>query len=167
MNEALERFEYHVWANERMFRHLDGLPGELWRSRIESVFPAVAEALTHMYQTDYVWFRTMAGDGFDEVSAGVARLREESAEDGPAELERRYRELTGQFRAFLAEADLIELRSYHHPSFGTLRASHSELVTHVVNHGTYHRGNITAMLRQQGHPGPATDFVYYLFLLKR
>ncbi|MEH7531611.1 DinB family protein, partial [Priestia megaterium] len=31
------------------------------------------------------------------------------------------------------------------------------------NHGTYHRGNITAMLRQLGHPGVMTDYVLYLY----
>jgi uncharacterized damage-inducible protein DinB len=34
---------------------------------------------------------------------------------------------------------------------------------HVVNHGTYHRGNITAMLRQLGSKGISTDFIFYLY----
>ncbi|MEK3724277.1 DinB family protein [Paenibacillus sp. FSL H8-0034] len=38
-----------------------------------------------------------------------------------------------------------------------------ELVQHVVNHGTYHRGNITAMLRQLGHKGVPTDYIFYLY----
>jgi uncharacterized damage-inducible protein DinB len=49
-----------------------------------------------------------------------------------------------------------------HPQYGRLDTSISEIVQHVVNHGTYHRGNLTAMLRQQGHPGIATDYLFYL-----
>ncbi|MEY9869279.1 putative damage-inducible protein DinB [Peribacillus sp. B2I2] len=40
----------------------------------------------------------------------------------------------------------------------------AELGPHVVNHGTYHRGNITAMLRQMGYASISTDYGLYLFL---
>ncbi len=36
------------------------------------------------------------------------------------------------------------------------------ILNHVVNHGTYHRGNVTAMLRQQGYAGVATDYLFFL-----
>ena len=38
---------------------------------------------------------------------------------------------------------------------------------HVVNHGTYHRGNITAMIRQLGHSSTMMDFVLYLHMVKK
>jgi len=42
-----------------------------------------------------------------------------------------------------------------------------DLMTHVVNHATYHRGQLTTMLRQVGATPPATDFVnVYLLSLK-
>jgi uncharacterized damage-inducible protein DinB len=37
-----------------------------------------------------------------------------------------------------------------------------EILLHVVNHGTYHRGQIAAMLRQLGHVPPSTDFIYFV-----
>lgn len=45
-----------------------------------------------------------------------------------------------------------------------MNTSAAELVPHVVNHGTYHRGNITAMLRQMGYASTSTDYGLYLFL---
>ena len=50
-----------------------------------------------------------------------------------------------------------------HPKLGTLESTYADIILHVVNHGTYHRGNVTAMLRQLGHPGVPTDYVYYLY----
>ncbi|UFJ42599.1 hypothetical protein LOK74_08945 [Brevibacillus humidisoli] len=41
--------------------------------------------------------------------------------------------------------------------------SYSEVVQHVVNHGTYHCGNLTAMLRQMGYAGVPTDCEFFLF----
>jgi uncharacterized damage-inducible protein DinB len=35
------------------------------------------------------------------------------------------------------------------------------LVRHVVNHSSYHRGQVTTMLRQLGFAAPATDLVLY------
>ncbi|MEC2456617.1 DinB family protein, partial [Bacillus cereus] len=48
-----------------------------------------------------------------------------------------------------------------------LETSILELVQHVVNHGTYHRGNITAMIRQLGHSSTMMDFVLYLHMVKK
>jgi uncharacterized damage-inducible protein DinB len=33
---------------------------------------------------------------------------------------------------------------------------------HVVNHSTYHRGQLAMMLRQLGQAPPSTDFTRYL-----
>jgi hypothetical protein len=50
------------------------------------------------------------------------------------------------------------------PFAGRLETPLSELVQHVVNHGTYHRGNITTMLRQLDHASVLTDYAFYLLL---
>lgn len=36
-----------------------------------------------------------------------------------------------------------------------------QMVQHVVNRGTYHRGQIAAMLKQNGHTLPPTDLVLF------
>ena len=33
---------------------------------------------------------------------------------------------------------------------------------HVVNHSTYHRGQLATQLRQLGHTPPNTDFIRFL-----
>ena len=37
-----------------------------------------------------------------------------------------------------------------------------EIVLHAVNHGTYHRGNVAAMLYQIGRTPPTTDLPVFL-----
>lgn len=59
--------------------------------------------------------------------------------------------------------DLDKSMTITHPRYGRLDTRFSDILQHVVNHGTYHRGNITAMLRQLGYSGIPTDFVFYLF----
>jgi uncharacterized damage-inducible protein DinB len=38
----------------------------------------------------------------------------------------------------------------------------SEMLLHAVNHGTYHRGNVAALLYQIGRTPPTTDLPVYL-----
>ena len=74
-----------------------------------------------------------------------------------------YSQINQQYESFFEELDdLDEAITIEHPTYGKLETPISDLVRHVVNHGTYHRGNITAMIRQQGHAGVPTDYVFYL-----
>ncbi|MGH7465840.1 MAG: DinB family protein, partial [Longimicrobiales bacterium] len=36
-----------------------------------------------------------------------------------------------------------------------------QMLRHVVNHSTYHRGQVTTMLRQLGRAAPSTDLIHY------
>lgn len=74
------------------------------------------------------------------------------------ELSERYKSLLGQ-KENLDKPLMIE-----NPAGGQMKTSAAELIPHVVNHGTYHRGNITAMLRQMGYASTSTDYGLYLFL---
>nr|WP_259391601.1 DinB family protein [Paenibacillus sp. 1011MAR3C5] len=47
-------------------------------------------------------------------------------------------------------------------SYGLLHTSFSNILLYVVNHGTYHRGNVTAILRQQSYAGVPIDYLLYL-----
>lgn len=60
-------------------------------------------------------------------------------------------------------SSIEEVIAIEHPKYGKLDTPISGMIKHIVNHGTYHRGNITAMLHQQGESGVPTDYVFYLY----
>ncbi len=73
-----------------------------------------------------------------------------------------------QYKDFLITIqDVNVVFAIENPYAGALETSILELVQHVVNHGTYHRGNITAMIRQLGHSSTMMDFVLYLHMVKK
>ncbi|QSO54779.1 DinB family protein [Alicyclobacillus curvatus] len=165
MSEALKMYHYHVWANTRVFDHLAQLPADVLRAPLQSVFPTIADALAHMYIVDNLWLTAMSGQAAD-----IYRLLptwEEEVKDATVDtFQSRFSEVAGRYEMFLAhQKDLQSISEYPHPRHGTLRASYSDIVHHIANHGTYHRGNITAMLRQLGHAGPSTDYVFYLYTI--
>lgn len=163
-HHALQMYDYHTWANKEVFDHLKQLPPDIYRKEVQSVFPSISEVLVHMYVVDTVWFGTMRERGFDEVRETADRLREEMPAKSLEEVEAMFVDLTEQYHAFFDSQDDIEkVITTEHPHYGQTKFRLAELVHHVVNHGTYHRGNITAMLRQMGHKGVPTDYVFYLF----
>lgn len=159
--EALRLYGYHVWANGRVFRRLEELPQDIARREIQSVFPSVFDTLAHIYRIDTVWFLAMR-QRFDEIIPASRSILEETRGMDLRRLEEKFRDLADQYQTFLNTTDAEAVSAYPHPQFGTLHARYIDIVRHVVNHGTYHRGNITAMLRQLGHPGVPTDYVFYL-----
>lgn len=164
-HRALQLYDYHLWANEKVFQRLKELPKEIFRKEIPSVFPSLFDVLVHMYRVDNTWLLAMSGR-LDEIVPAAGRIAEETKGKGIEELETMFIQLSAQYRAFLGTVDMEAVSSFTHPRFGTLNARYGDIVQHVVNHGTYHRGNITAMLRQLGYPGAPTDYVFYLYEVK-
>jgi uncharacterized damage-inducible protein DinB len=166
-HHALQLYNYHVWANKIICKHLKELPSETFRQEIQSAFSSLYEGLVHIYRVDTTWLLAMSGASFDEIIARNGQVMEEVKGRSIPEMEALYEALAGQYRAFFDRQDMDEIREYPHPQFGTLRAPYAEIVQHIVNHGTYHRGNITSMLRQLGHAGTPTDYVFYLYDLNK
>lgn len=159
-------YAHSVWSNRRVVAHLQTLPRKALAQELTSVFPSVLDVLRHMYRADELWLDVMNG-----LPSVQARERAGHAEETvrSADLEQLgacFEDVAGRYRAFLrrerwGEAPVV----WSHPRAGRLETSAAELLRHVCHHGTYHRGNITAMLRQMGHPGVPTDYV--LFLLEQ
>lgn len=156
-------YEYHFWANEKVFQRLREVPQEVCDQEIPSVFPTIAKTLKPMLKNDHVWLLAMQGYSYENVGKTIGQLSQELEGKNLIELHAGFAEAAGKFRDFLSRIDLDAVSSYSHPALGTIQVPYSEIVRHVVNHGTYHRGNISAMLRQMGHAGASHDYIYFLF----
>lgn len=163
-HSAIQQYDYHKWANNRVFDHLEKLPDEVYEREIKSVFSSLKEVLIHIYQVDGMWLSVMSGDSFSETMNVIKQLKEKSENPNLGEMRTLFKEINLQYDEFFSEEDdLDEVISIEHPRYGKMDTPIAELVKHVVNHGSYHRGNITAMLRQQGQAGVPTDYIFYLY----
>lgn len=168
MNDTLELFRYHIWANQRLFEHLKELPDGLYRRPVESVFSTISDVLAHIYSVDNTWFSIMSHESPEDTYATMTGTREEVNDATLDEFEAYFAKIADRYVAFiLSHQSDLEAISEYTLKFGVLRANYNDLIRHVVNHGTYHRGNITAMLRQMGYAGVPTDYGFYLFELER
>lgn len=163
MTKSLQIFDYHIWANGSVFKHINGLPHEIYHQKVDSVFSSLSETVMHMYQVDYIWLMVIKQNRYEDIIQAINPLNE--LKSASLEIvEEKFRQIAKEYNQFISQLDDIHSEiTIQHPSFGALTASYEELFHHVVNHGTYHRGNITAILRQLGYKGIPTDYIFYLY----
>ncbi|MDP4096388.1 DinB family protein [Paenibacillus sp. P96] len=156
-------YEYHVWANDRLFAHLEQLPKDVFHAEVTSIFPSVSQTLGHMYLFEQLYRLVLAEIPNEDIFPKIPGWTEEARGKTVDEMRQLFAGVAEQFRNLLRRTpDPDKAMTIGHPQFGSLDTHFSDILQHVVNHGTYHRGNITAMLRQQGHAGVPTDYLFYL-----
>ncbi len=166
----LKQVDYHAWANIRLFERLKELPNyeTIFTEQIQSVFPSIKDTFAHIYITDQVWLHILHGKSMNEAIHDRESLRTQIENKSLHELEKMFENMENQYKEFLSTIqDVNAVFVIENPYAGKLETSILEIVQHVVNHGTYHRGNITAMIRQLGHSSTMTDFVLYLHMAQK
>ncbi|MCY7816846.1 DinB family protein [Bacillus haynesii] len=167
-HRALKHLDYHNWANQRVLSHLKSLPEELFTREIKSVFQSVSEVVTHMCVADALWLKIISGAAYEEAKETGMRLKEGLKGKKIVDFVSTFHDTALQYEAFFENLEDPDGEiTIAHPIFGEIKTPISEILHHVVNHGTYHRGNISAMLRQMGEAGVPTDYVYYLLGMKQ
>lgn len=157
---ALKMYDYHVWANKTLFNRLIELSNDVYHQEIQSVFPSISKVVSHMYIVDQLWLHIISGTSMDEA-LGIEKVKTDTK--NIEEMDKMFFDLTERYKAFLNQQEdmekilVLELARRRETSL-------SEMVLHIVTHGTYHRGNITAMLRQMGHASVTTDYTTYWYL---
>lgn len=155
---AVNMYIYHVWAFKTMLNHLKQLPGDIYEKEVKSVFPTISTVMAHVYNTDRLWLDVMKGKCMREAMAAIGPVKNETKAQSIEEMEQLYADLAEQYKVFFQEQqNMDQTITLDNPYAYVRDTSYAEMVMHVVNHGTYHRGNITAMLRQMGHPSVMTD----------
>lgn len=149
-DEARSLFDYHLWARERALAAVDGLTSEQFLRDMGNSFGSVRDTVAHLYGADQAWFQRWNGGSPRGLPApaGFPDL---------ASLRAAWAELDPKMRAFVAGLDadgLARTLTYQAFSGQTGTFSYQQMLQHLVNHGSYHRGQITTLLRQLG-AGPA------------
>ncbi|CAG7636087.1 DinB family protein [Paenibacillus allorhizosphaerae] len=164
MSNAVTMYNFHVWANQTMINRLKELPRDVYTQQIQSIFPTISKLLAHMYFVDLSWFHTISGISMSEAMERALQSQEQVESSSLEELEAMYAELSVRFKALLdGQDDLEKTIVLDNPYAGVRNTRLSEMVLQVVNHATYHRGNISAMLRQMGHASVMTEYALFWY----
>ncbi len=146
-DDIRELSTFDAWANRRLFEASAALTSEQRARRVASSFPSLADTLAHILAEEWIWLRRCLGEDPHDTPPSL-ELGEVLAE--------RLALIRGLTGGDLARE--VPFRSLEgHPRRQTVR----DMLVHVVNHSTYHRGQAATILRQLGAAAPETDFVVF------
>ena len=135
-------FDYNAWANHRALEVACRLTAEQFVQPMGSSFGSVRDTLGHIFGAEWLWLERFQG-------RSPASLRDEHEP-----------RLLGFVRG-LTQADLDRVMEYKTLKFGVYSNPLWQSMQHVVNHGTYHRGQVTTLLRQLGAQPILTDLMHF------
>lgn len=152
---------YELWATQRLLTAVDALSDAQYRKDTGLFFKNVHGTLNHLLVAQLLLWQPRFAEGASPVMALDAE-----AEPDRARLRQRLLDGAARWPAVIAALDETRL------SMGSLdyRTSQGEpasvpmaaCLQHVFNHGTHHRGQVTAGLTALGRPGPVLDLMYML-----
>lgn len=155
----LHLLEFYIWATAKTLESVEPLSEEEISRDMQTSHSSVWGTLLHGYGGDWLWLQRLTGRNlaptWKDVPA-VATLGELQKAWPPVQAE------LLSFAGGLSDADWGRIAEYRFSSGEEAKSPVFESLLHVVNHGTYHRGQIATMLRQMGAKPIGTDYITYV-----
>lgn len=155
---------FNHWANSQVAETIRLIPDEDFVREGRSSFPSISKTVAHMWGAQYIWLRRMHGESIRVAPMSTMQLAKDEALDGLIKS-------SHDFIDFVKSKDAEFLASryrYNNLKGEPFEDSYEDTLFHVVNHSTYHRGQLISMLRESGVTSlPGTDLIHFLRKLHR
>jgi uncharacterized damage-inducible protein DinB len=157
-DDFVSLFAYNRWADRRVLDACRKLTAEQYVVEPAPGWSSVRSTVVHMAVVTEGWLRGLTGE---TVARGLTEAEVPTVDDAERLLDRAYKTVDGFVPTLTPErlAAPMTLRGGGRtavlPPWVVLR--------HVVNHATYHRGQIASKLKRFGVEQPATDFIFWAF----
>ena len=141
--------KYLFWADSTIWNIVQNLTDEEYKRDLYGNGGSIQRRYTHLAEDLWEWFFDWVGQDNREEPDFMSMSREEV-----------FKSINEYSKMF---TDMIETRTVNHLDLDTgevkLRISFDEILFHLVNHATYHRGQIVMGLRILGKDVVMTDYV--------
>jgi uncharacterized damage-inducible protein DinB len=154
---------YHAWASERMAETLKQVDHSIIKQEQKSSFGSIAKTLLHLWDAEIVWLNRFEGINLTEWPS-------KKFSGGTDDLIQGYVASANAIKKFVetsSDGKLQEKFSYKTMKGDPFQDVIEDMIYHVINHGSYHRGQIVTMLRELGvNQILSMDIIIYLRTLK-
>jgi uncharacterized damage-inducible protein DinB len=144
---------YSGWASRRLLDAVSAMKDEDRARDLGVSHKSLNGTLEHIFFGDRVWCSRVVDPSV--IGGAWTDVRDLAAEW--TEIQRRWEE----WAAGLTDADLARVVEYKDLKGNPHNTPVWQIVMHVVNHATLHRGQAMAIIRQLGSPPPPTDLIYF------
>jgi uncharacterized damage-inducible protein DinB len=154
--EALLHIRYTSWASRRLLDAAREVPPDVLSKDLSVSHSSILGTLAHTFFGDSIWYLRAVDPAIPYPNPKEVPPLEE--------LDTRWRKLLNKWEAWaqaLSDADLDKAVAYRMMDGTPFESILKQVILHVVNHATLHRGQVVALLRQAGIKPPATDLIFY------
>ncbi|MGD1846715.1 MAG: DinB family protein [Salibacteraceae bacterium] len=148
---------YNYWANERLLEISAPLSAEALDQPAELSFESLRKTWFHIWDAELIWLARLEGQPLEGWP---------SHDFAPDQSITGLLDASGRWVAWVHaqnETDWHRTVKYANSKGKEFSQPVWEIVMHVVNHASYHRGQVVAALHQlKVAPIPATDLIFYL-----
>jgi len=150
---------YNLWANTKLTGFLKMLSTALLDKDIISSFNTIRKTLYHVWDAEAIWYNRIKGTSLPDWPSNNFTGTNEEAFVG-------FIEQSAMFARFAnnSNEDMI-MRQIKYKSLEGKEYENniSEIIVHIMNHSTFHRGQLITMLRNVGFKDlSSTDYITYL-----
>ena len=151
IQEIKQLMAFNRWANQRFFEALSQLPAEQYARDLRSSHGGIHGTLAHVIGAEKAWLCRW----LRQPDTAAVDLRHISS---LADLRAYWERLCAEMQAFLGTLNEQKLQEALTTTTqtGTYTSPYWQMLQHVVDHSSYHRGQLVTMLRQLGVQPPST-----------
>ena len=154
----LHHIDYTAWASRRLLEAAAQLSEEELKRDLGTADKSVLGTLAHVFAADRIWYCRVTGE------ARAAFIGDEDRK--LSVLQEEWPQVLAGWRELLATGDLERTIDYKDLKGNPYTSPLWQIVLHLVNHGTHHRGQVSGMIRAMGHTPPPLDLIAYYRQLK-
>lgn len=159
MKELLVSYtSYNYWANQELTKKVLALTPEQQQAEVKSSFSSLHTTIVHMWDAESAWWQRMKLQENIVVPSLTFHPTTQEAADGLLQQGRDWMEWTKQ----ATEPQLEHVFAYYNSRKEHFKQPVWQMLLHVFNHGTFHRGQLVTILRQLGEDKiPQTDYIHF------
>ena len=160
---------YNQWFNERLYTACESLSDDERKRDRGAFFGSIHHTLTHLVLADKMWLNRFASQGIAFTALPREMLALPPGSDYTSDLHPQWSDLKLQrtqldapITTWLADmpADFLQSTMRYANTKGVQRSHPAwQALTHLFNHQTHHRGQVTALLAQAGVEVGVTDLI--------
>jgi uncharacterized damage-inducible protein DinB len=149
---------YNVWANQLMAQALVSLPEETTTRELPSSFNSLLKTVLHMLDAESIWWQRVKLSERIVIPSENFNGNMHEAVNQLLQVSRQWQEWVQNAQEHMLQHEFI----YHNSKKEQFKQPVWQMLIHLFNHGTYHRGQLITMLRQAGvEKIPQTDFIVF------
>ena len=154
----LQLSAYHLWANHTLLEAINNLSDEAQHTELPGSFSSIHKTIMHLWNAESIWWQRMKLQ--ERIVAPAETFTGTTTEAG-----QQLQLLNKQWHEWISGAQermLEHVFMYQNSKREQFKQPIYQMLLHVFNHGTYHRGQLVTQLRQLGVAKiPATDFIVW------